>query len=64
MFSAAPPSWARFAPGYGAVRVLVDSAFTTDFDETGGLVLALVWLAAITVAALLVFHRLARAKVA
>jgi hypothetical protein len=63
MFSAAPPSWARYAPGYGAVRVLVDGAFTTDFDETRGLMLALAWFAAITAAALVVFHRLARPKV-
>lgn len=62
MFSAAPPSWARFAPGYGAVRVLVDGAFTADFDETRGLLLALAWFAAITVAALVVFHRLARPR--
>lgn len=62
MFSAVPPSWARFAPGYGAVRVLVDGAFTADFDETRGLLLALAWFAAITVAALLVFHRLARPR--
>lgn len=63
MFSAAPPSWARFAPGYGAVRVLVDGAFAADFDETRGLLLALAWFGAITVAALLVFHRLARPRV-
>lgn len=64
MFSAAPPSWARFAPGYGAVRVLVDGAFTSDFDQTGALLLALAWFAAITIAALAVFHRLARPRVA
>lgn len=62
MFSAAPPSWARFMPAYGAVRVLVDGAFTGDFTETRGLLLALAWLVGIGAVALGVFHRLAQAK--
>ncbi len=60
MFDAAPPTWGRFLPGHGAVRLLVDGAFTPTFDETGALLIALIWLAAATVAALMIFHRLAR----
>lgn len=59
MFDAAPPSWAAWMPAYGAVRVLVDGAFTPNFNETVGLVLTLSWLIAITGAAATVFHRLA-----
>jgi hypothetical protein len=46
-------------PSRGAVQVLLDGAFTESFDETGGLVLALGWLVAVTVAAAVVFRRLA-----
>lgn len=59
MFDAAPPGWASFMPGYGAVRVLVDGAFTPSFDETTGLLFALGWVVAITAAAAAAFHRLA-----
>lgn len=59
MFDAAPPAWGQFMPAHGAVRVLIDGAFTTSLDEVGALVLALAWLAAITVAALWVFRRVA-----
>jgi hypothetical protein len=59
MFDLAPPTWARFLPAHGAVRVLLDGAFTPGFDETGGLLLAAGWLAGITVAAAVVFRRLA-----
>lgn len=59
MFDAAPPAWAAWMPAHGAVRVLIDGAFTPTFDETTGLLLALAWLVGITVAAAAVFHRLA-----
>ncbi len=59
MFDAAPPPWAAWMPAHGAVRVLVDGAFTPSFDEITGMLLAAAWLAAITTAAALVFHRLA-----
>jgi len=62
MFDAAPPSWASLMPGYGAVRLLVDGAFTPTFDETVGLAFTLGWLAGITAAAAAVFHRLAATK--
>jgi hypothetical protein len=59
MFDAAPPAWAAWMPGFGAVRVLVDGAFTPSFDETVGLAFTLAWLVGITAAAAGVFHRLA-----
>lgn len=60
MFDAAPPTWARFMPAHGAVRVLLDGAFTPGFDETRGLMLAAAWLVGIGAAGAAVFHRLAR----
>lgn len=59
MFGSAPPAWASWMPAHGAVRVLIDAAFTTGFDEVGGTLLAVGWLAAITLAAVMVFHRVA-----
>jgi hypothetical protein len=60
MFDAAPPTWAQYMPSHGAIRVLVDGAFTPTFDQTGQLLLGLAWLAAATAVAVAVFHRLAR----
>lgn len=57
MFDAAPPTWAVWMPAHGAVRVLIDGAFTPTFDEFGGLILALIWLVGLTAAAAAVFHR-------
>jgi hypothetical protein len=59
MFDAAPPAWAPFMPAHGSVRVLLDGAFTTSLDEFGALVLALGWLAGLTVLAAAQFHRFA-----
>lgn len=58
MFAAAPPTWANVMPGHGAVRIILDAAFTTTFDQPGALALALGWLAALTLAASVVFGRL------
>jgi hypothetical protein len=63
MFSAAPPPWAAWMPAHGAVRVLIDGAFTTTFDETGGLLLTTTWLVGLSTVAALVFHRLAAARI-
>ena len=51
-----PAAWARFLPGYGADRVLLDGGLTGTFDETGSLLLALGWLLALTLAAAWVFR--------
>lgn len=57
MFDAAPPPWAKFMPAHGAVRVMMDGAFTPSFDETGALLLALGWLLALMATAVAVFRR-------
>jgi hypothetical protein len=56
MFDAAPPAWGRFLPAHGAVRVMMDGAFTTTFDETWPLLLAAVWLIILTAVAVAVFR--------
>jgi hypothetical protein len=63
MFGAAPPAWAAWMPAHGAVRVLVDGAFTSTFDETNGLLLAGAWIIGLSVVAGAVFHRLAASRV-
>lgn len=57
MFDAAPPTWGRFLPAHGAVRVMMDGAFTSSFDEAGALVLAVGWLIALSAVAAVVFRR-------
>ncbi len=57
MFDAAPPAWGRYLPAHGAVRVMMDGAFTPTFDETGALLLALGWLAGLAALAIIVFRR-------
>lgn len=57
MFDAAPPAWGRYLPAHGAMRVLMDGAFTPGFDEVGALMLALGWLAALTVLTAFMFRR-------
>ncbi|MGA5412037.1 ABC transporter permease [Streptomyces lavendulocolor] len=51
-----PPTWAHALPGYGSTRVLIDAAITPGFDETGPLLIALAWLAGLTLAAAAVFR--------
>jgi hypothetical protein len=60
MFDAAPPTWAAFMPAHGAVRVMLDAAFTPTFDEATGLALAVAWLVGVTALATVQFHRLAK----
>jgi hypothetical protein len=59
MFSAAPPAWGAVLPGRGGLRLLVDAAFTSSFDQGGALLLALSWLVGVSVVAALVFHHVA-----
>jgi hypothetical protein len=60
MLQGEPSSWARWLPGYGGVRVLVDGALTSSFDEAGALALALGWVALLLVAVLVLLRRIAR----
>lgn len=57
MFPGGPPAWGAFMPARGASRVMFDGAFTERFDPLGYLLLGLGWLAALTIATVVVFHR-------
>lgn len=57
MFDAAPPKWGRLLPAHGAVRVLMDGAFTSSFDEGVALLIACSWLVGLGVVAAGVFRR-------
>jgi len=56
MLQAQPEGWAEYLPGYGSVRVLLDGALTDTFDETRSLLLALAWVAALALAAIMLFR--------
>jgi hypothetical protein len=62
MFSASPPNWGVVLPSRGAVQVLIDGAFTTDFDQVAMLALSLAWLAGLLVVTAIVFRRIAESK--
>ena len=57
MFNPGPPGWGAFLPARGAGRLMLDGAFTTGFEQYGGLLLGLGWLALLTAAAVAVFRR-------
>jgi hypothetical protein len=57
MFHPFPPSWGAYLPTRGAGRLLVDGSFTAGFEQYGSSLLALAWLAALTVGAALTFRR-------
>jgi hypothetical protein len=60
MLNDQPPGWAQTLPGYGGSRILIDAAVTAGFDETRSLLIAVGWLGALLVAAVLLFRRTAR----
>jgi hypothetical protein len=53
-----PADWAVLLPGYGPVRLMIDSAYSTSFHAGGALLLGLGWTAALTT---VVYRLLARA---
>lgn len=57
MFDIATPAWGRFLPAHGAVKVMMDGAFTESFDEVAALALAIVWIGALSFVAALTFRR-------
>lgn len=57
MVQGEPPDWARVIPGYGSVRVMIDGALTSGFDEAGSLGLATAWIAALVLLAGFLFRR-------
>lgn len=64
MFPGGPPTWGAFLPARGASRVMMDGAFTANFDRFGYLLLGLLWLVALTSAAAFLFHRTTRSAMA
>jgi len=62
MFSAAPLRWGSFLPGNGAVRMLIDAAFTPTMDDGTGVVRAALWIAGLGVLTVIVFRRVADPK--
>ena len=62
MFGAALPSWGRFLPAHGAVRVLLNGALAGSLGPMGMLLQALGWLAGITLVAAVVFRRVAEPR--
>ncbi|MFI7061739.1 ABC transporter permease [Kribbella sp. NPDC050124] len=59
MLRSEPPGWARFLPGYGADRILLDGGLTAGFDQTAPLLLALAWLTVLTIGGTFLFRRAA-----
>lgn len=56
-FNGAPQSWAPVLPGYGPTRVLLDGAFSSAFNAGPGFAIALVWLAALSLALVVLLRR-------
>jgi hypothetical protein len=50
------PAWARFLPGYGGSRILYDGLLTTAFTQGWPLLIALAWLAGLTLAVIAAFR--------
>ena len=50
-----PPGAAAFLPGYGPYRVLIDTGLTDTLDETGGLLIAAVWILGLTSVVVVMF---------
>jgi hypothetical protein len=59
MIRGEPAGWAQYLPGYGSIRVLIDAALTSSFDELGALTVALGWIAVLTLATVILFRRTA-----
>jgi hypothetical protein len=59
MFHPLPPAWGAFLPSRGADRLLLDGAFTSQFEQYRSLILALAWLGALSLGAAMTFrHRI------
>lgn len=56
MLRGEPADWARWLPGYGGVRIVLDGALTDTFDEPRSLVLAIAWIALFLTLAILVLR--------
>lgn len=59
MLQGEPDGWAHYLPGYGSIRVLLDGALTSGFDEAGSLALALGWVVGLLAVVTVLFRRVA-----
>lgn len=50
-----PPGPAVLLPGYGPYRVLIDTGLTEEFDETGGVLIGMLWVIALTAVVTVMF---------
>jgi hypothetical protein len=57
MLHPTPTEAATFLPGYGGSRILLDGALSSGFDESGALLLGLVWMACLLAVAGLLYRR-------
>ena len=61
MLDGEPRAWARYLPGYGSIRVMIDGALTAEFDEGPRTVLAVGWIALLLGLVIALFRRTLRA---
>jgi hypothetical protein len=62
MFHATPVAFSWMLPGYPLDRVLYDGAFAHSFQATGALLLALAWLAALSITVYVLLRRAVAAR--
>ncbi len=56
-FDGRPPEWAMALPGWGSTRVIVDGAFSADFEATAGLLAAIAWGVVLALGVVLLLRR-------
>lgn len=52
-----PADWARWTPGYGGMRVLIDGGLTASFDEGPMLAVAVAWIVLLSCAVVVLLRR-------
>ena len=62
MLRGEPAAWARYLPGYGSTRALLDGALTLGFDEGGSLLIAGAWVLGLMAVFVTVFRLSVRAR--
>lgn len=60
MLDGEPRAWARYLPGYGSIRVMIDGALTETFDETLRTAVALGWIALLLGVVVVLFRQSVR----
>ena len=60
MLGGDPADWARWMPGYGGMRLLLDGGLTAGFDEGPILAVALGWIAMLALAVVVVLRKIVK----